>query len=167
MPQRGALSGSVALASSPFTNVSLLVFHPFSTSPPAISQAEPARRFIIRTDVHYDAESKVITAMLELPGLKKTDMNIKLSTILYNRIKQVTISGKSRPVFPEDGYTVRERKFGEFNRTLAVPPDTTVRHSCLFFTFDFDVVELGRRRSSRDARRNSHCENLVRDARRI
>ena len=86
-----------------------------------------ARRFIIRTDVHYDAESKVITAMLELPGLKKTDMSIKLSTCLYNRVKQVTIAGKSNPVFPEDGYTVRERKFGEFNRTLAVPPDTTVR----------------------------------------
>jgi hypothetical protein len=29
-------------------------------------------------------------------------------------------------VFPEGGYTVRERKYGEFNRTLAVPPDTTV-----------------------------------------
>jgi HSP20 family molecular chaperone IbpA len=87
-------------------------------------------RFIIRTDVHYDPESKVVTAMLELPGVKKADVSVTLSTSLYNRVKQVTVSGRSRPAFPLDSghvHTVRERKFGVFTRTFAVPSDLKVR----------------------------------------
>lgn len=97
---------------------------PWSNPAPA---SNPPQRFIIRTDVHYDADAKVITAMLEVPGVKKADLSVTLSTCVYNRVKQVTIAGNSKPTFPESGYAVRERKFGDFQRTLAVPPDTTVR----------------------------------------
>jgi HSP20 family molecular chaperone IbpA len=110
--------------------------HQSTTSAHATPSVEPRserpeqtpRRFIIRADVYYDAESKVITAMLELPGVKKTDLNVKLSTCWYNRVKQVIVTGKSRSVFPDEkGFAVRERKHGEFARTFAVPPDTRVR----------------------------------------
>ena len=80
--------------------------------------------------MYYDAESKVITAVLELPGVKKTDLSVKLSTCWYNRVKQVIVAGKSSPIFPDEkGFAVRERKHGEFTRTFAVPPDTRVRPS--------------------------------------
>ncbi|KIM78218.1 hypothetical protein PILCRDRAFT_75792, partial [Piloderma croceum F 1598] len=82
------------------------------------------RRFIIRADVHYDADSKLLTVHLELPGLKKRDLSITLSTCVYNRVRQVVIAGRSKPMLPETGYAIRERKFGEFSRTFAVPPET-------------------------------------------
>lgn len=73
--------------------------------------------------------------MLELPGVKKSQVRVILSTCYYNRVKQVTVYGRTRPVFPVVGFppeegegpsdlTVRERKFGEFSRTFAVPGET-------------------------------------------
>lgn len=83
--------------------------------------------------MNYDSDSKVLTAMMELPGVKKSDVRVTLSTCVYNRVKQITVFGLSRPSF--DPYvlpsgadlTVRERKFGEFTRTFAVPSDIKVR----------------------------------------
>src|ERR1700691_4397003 len=89
-------------------------------------QQDSLRRFIIRADVHYDTESKLLTAHLELPGLKKRDLSITLSTCVYNRVRQVVIAGRSKPTLPEVGYAIKERKFGEFSRTFAVPPETKV-----------------------------------------
>lgn len=97
----------------------------------AIPQQERTRRFIIRTDVHYDVETKVLTAHLELPGLKQRDLSITLSTCWYNRVRQVVVAGRSKPVLPDAGYAIRERKFGEFQRTFVVPPETKVRLSIL------------------------------------
>lgn len=66
--------------------------------------------------------------MLELPGMKKSDLRITLATTLFNRVRQVTVSGHSRaPVPPSPGPTLRERKFGRFARAFPVPADTTVR----------------------------------------
>ncbi|KII91310.1 hypothetical protein PLICRDRAFT_105032 [Plicaturopsis crispa FD-325 SS-3] len=86
--------------------------------------AAESRRFGIRSDIHYDAEKQLLTVMLELPGLQKSDMKISLSTCIYNRVRHVQVSGVSKPVFPEDGYAVRERKFGMFSRSFVVPSDT-------------------------------------------
>lgn len=69
--------------------------------------------------------------MLEVPGVLKSDLSIVLSTCVYNRVKQITISGMCKPVFPETGYAVRERKFGSYARTLVVPAETKVRSSTL------------------------------------
>lgn len=106
--------------------------------PPSLSRPEattPRKRFIIRTDANYDPESKVLTAMLELPGVKKADVRVTLSTCYYNGVRQITVSGHSDPVFrsmssegrPGADLTIRERKFGEFIRTLPVPSDIKVR----------------------------------------
>jgi HSP20 family molecular chaperone IbpA len=90
---------------------------------------------MIRADVHYDASANQLKAMLELPGLKKSHIKIVLSKCPYTRVKQIHVSGISTSVFPEVGYSVRERKFGRFARTLVVPPETTVRSSVLVLSF--------------------------------
>jgi len=81
---------------------------------------------LIRTDVHQSSETNALTAMLELPGVKKTDLIIALGEDPFSRVKQITVTGKSSLKFSgEDGYyLVRERKYGEFRRVLVVPPDT-------------------------------------------
>lgn len=84
------------------------------------------RRLLIRTDIHYSAETNTVTAMLELPGVKKSSLRLNLHTCPYSRVRQISVSGKAVPVFSEEGFTVRERKFGEFMRTLVVPPETKV-----------------------------------------
>lgn len=81
---------------------------------------------MIRTDVHYSEQSNVLTAMLELPGVKKADLSLALRICPHSRVKQLSVSGKSGPVFADEGYTLRERKYGEFHRMLVVPPETTV-----------------------------------------
>jgi|HubBroStandDraft_6_1064221.scaffolds.fasta_scaffold1008057_1 hypothetical protein len=46
--------------------------------------------------------------------------------ILTQPLKLVDVSMDSElEGIHEDGYMVRERKCGEFNRTLVIPPDTT------------------------------------------
>lgn len=85
------------------------------------------RRYSIRADVHYSAEDNVMTAMFELPGVKKGDVRITMSVCPFSRVRQLSISGLSRAVLPLQGHSVRERKFGEFFRTIAVPPETKVR----------------------------------------
>ena len=91
--------------------------------------ANSPKRYNIRTDVHYDMSTNLMTAMLELPGLKKSDLKITMNRCPYSRLRQLTIRGRSRPVLPSNGHTVQERKFGEFARTLVVPLDTKVRKS--------------------------------------
>ena len=85
------------------------------------------RNYAIRADVFYDKDANLMKAMLELPGLKKSDLKIILSRCPYTCVKQLTIAGKSKPVFPDVGLAVKERRFGKFYRTMAVPSDTTVR----------------------------------------
>ena len=85
------------------------------------------KRYGIRTDVHFNTEENVITAMFELPGVKRTDLRLTMSVCPFSRVRQVTVSGVSRGMLPQQGHQMRERKFGEFFRTLAVPPETKVR----------------------------------------
>ncbi|PIL27719.1 hypothetical protein GSI_10872 [Ganoderma sinense ZZ0214-1] len=82
------------------------------------------KRYGIRADVHFSTEENVITAMFELPGVKRTDLRITMSVCPFSRVRQVTVAGVSRGTLPVQGHQVRERKFGEFFRTLAVPPET-------------------------------------------
>jgi hypothetical protein len=83
--------------------------------------------------VHVDYESKVFTALLELPGVRKDEVRVTLSSCSYNGVKQVTISGRTRDPFASSeggrglGKIVRERKYGRFIRTFAVSSDTKVR----------------------------------------
>ncbi|KAK7046908.1 hypothetical protein R3P38DRAFT_3346514 [Favolaschia claudopus] len=88
------------------------------------------KRFLIRSDTHYDKETRVLTALLELPGLAKDDLSVTLTTTLFNRIRQVTVTGQSRSPFPASPSTstpapvIRERRYGRFARAFPVPADT-------------------------------------------
>jgi HSP20 family molecular chaperone IbpA len=110
-----------------------------ATSPqagPAAGEAAPTsrstwsqRRFVIRTDLHFDEAGGQMTALLELPGVKKADLTLTLSTCPYTRARQLTVAGRCLPAWDEGarGWAVRERKYGHFSRMIAVPPDTRVR----------------------------------------
>ena len=68
-------------------------------------------------DVHEDKEKNVVTATFELPGLKKEDVNIDIQNSV------LTISGETKvdETKEQDGYAVRERRFGKFSRSIPVP----------------------------------------------
>jgi len=100
------------------------------SAPLSLQPAVVERNYAIRADVFYDKDANLMKAMLELPGLKKSDLKIILSRCPYTCVKQLTVSGKSKPVFPDVGLAVKERRFGRFYRTMAVPSDTTVRFPC-------------------------------------
>ncbi|KZT24104.1 HSP20-like chaperone [Neolentinus lepideus HHB14362 ss-1] len=70
-----------------------------------------------RMDVHEDAEKNVVTATFELPGLRKEDVNIDIHN------NQLTVSGETKQdeSREENGYAVRERRFGKFSRVLPLP----------------------------------------------
>ncbi|KAF8894249.1 small heat shock protein, partial [Mucidula mucida] len=70
-----------------------------------------------RMDLHEDAEKNIVTALFELPGLKKEDVNIDV------RDGRLTVTGESKisSEHQEEGYAVKERKFGKFSRTLRLP----------------------------------------------
>ncbi|KAF7323625.1 SHSP domain-containing protein [Mycena kentingensis (nom. inval.)] len=100
----------------------------------AAPQKEREKRFIIRTDAQYDSSTRIWTAYLELPGVKRSDVRVQLATTPYNHQRQVVVTGHSRPVLPFPVYastadgapslSLRERKYGRFSRKLPVPADT-------------------------------------------
>ncbi|KAJ7019726.1 hypothetical protein C8F04DRAFT_975315, partial [Mycena alexandri] len=85
-------------------------------------------RYTIRTDTQYDPTTRVLTALLELPGMKRRDLRITLATTPFNRVRQVTVSGTlastSIVVARTLGPVLRERKYGSFTRAFAVPAET-------------------------------------------
>ncbi|KAJ6556599.1 hypothetical protein DFH09DRAFT_1164813 [Mycena vulgaris] len=100
--------------------------------PPQEVRPADDRRYIIRADTHYDPGTRILTALLELPGMKKHDLSITLATTLFNRVRQVTINGQSRAPFAPAVTALRERKYGRFTRAFPVPADTRVRTSPAF-----------------------------------
>ena len=70
-----------------------------------------------RMDVHEDEKSNTVTATFELPGLKKEDVNIDV------RNDVLTVSGETKVSSERDenGYAVRERRFGRFLRSIPLP----------------------------------------------
>jgi HSP20 family protein len=82
-----------------------------------------------RMDVHEDAKDNKVTAIFELPGLKKEDVNIDVHN---NRL---TISGESKTSENRDekGYAIRERSYGSFSRTLQLPAGVKVSNCNIMF----------------------------------
>ncbi|KIJ53806.1 hypothetical protein M422DRAFT_222513 [Sphaerobolus stellatus SS14] len=70
-----------------------------------------------RMDLHDSKERNEVTATFELPGMKKEDVSIDVHN------NQLTVSGQSlmTETLEKDGYTHRERRFGNFSRTLPLP----------------------------------------------
>ncbi|KAF8555513.1 hypothetical protein OG21DRAFT_1570488 [Imleria badia] len=80
---------------------------------------------VIRTDLHFNSETGVLTALCELPGRSKSDVNVVLSTNAMNRVKQVVVTAKSPQQLADDGCVLRERRSGAVSRTFVVPSGTT------------------------------------------
>ena len=53
--------------------------------------------------MHYSQSSNILHALLELPGVKKKDVQIKLSTCYFNHVKFVSVQAESVPVFDLPG----------------------------------------------------------------
>ncbi|GLB42422.1 putative small heat shock protein (HSP20) family protein [Lyophyllum shimeji] len=83
-----------------------------------VSDENAVRHLKPRMDLHENAEKNTVTATFELPGLKKEDVNIDLHN------GRLTVSGETKvsEEHEENGYAVRERRFGKFSRTLQLPP---------------------------------------------
>ena len=73
-------------------------------------------------DLHEDTEKNLVTATFELPGLKKEDVSIDVN----NNV--LTVSGESKlsEERNEEGYAVRERRYGKFSRSIPLPQGTNV-----------------------------------------
>ncbi|KAI0318972.1 HSP20-like chaperone [Amylostereum chailletii] len=81
-----------------------------------------------RMDVHENKESNTVTATFELPGLKKEDVDIDV----HNDVLTVAGESKIDSERNEDGYAVRERRFGRFSRSVPLPQgikDTEIKAS--------------------------------------
>lgn len=96
---------------------------------------QPSHRSILsRLDLH-DGPDNTLVASFELPGLKKEDVSIDLHN---NRL---TISGESKSSYDshngqnseEPTFRVRERRFGKFSRSIALPEGTQVSLFSKFF----------------------------------
>ena len=73
-------------------------------------------------DVHEDKEKNLVTATFELPGINKQDVTIDIHN------NHLTVSGETKfeSDRDENGFVVRERRFGRFSRTLPVPEGVKV-----------------------------------------
>ncbi len=70
-----------------------------------------------RMDVHEDKDKNLVTATFDLPGLSKENVQIDIRDNVLTVYGESTISSEHN----EQGYAVRERRFGKFSRSLPVP----------------------------------------------
>ncbi|KAJ2924527.1 hypothetical protein H1R20_g12563, partial [Candolleomyces eurysporus] len=103
------------------------------------------RHFKPRMDLHEDAEKNLVTASFELPGLKKEDISIDVHD------GRLTVSAESKlsSEHNENGYAVRERRYGKLSRTLQLPQGlkeeeikASVENGVLTVTFPKSTPEL-------------------------
>ena len=50
-------------------------------------------RYSIRADVHFDAARGLLIALIELPGVRKTDVRISLAQCPHSRMKVLAVAG--------------------------------------------------------------------------
>ncbi|KAF8920641.1 small heat shock protein [Mucidula mucida] len=72
-----------------------------------------------RMDLHEDASTNVVTATFEFPGLHKEDVSIEL----HDGRMTVSAESKRSEEYTDDGYAVKERRFGRWSRTLQLPAE--------------------------------------------
>ncbi|RDX43681.1 HSP20-like chaperone [Lentinus brumalis] len=70
-----------------------------------------------RLDLHKDQEKNLVTATFELPGLSKENVQIDVKENVLTVSGESTISSER----DEKGYSVRERRFGKFSRSIPLP----------------------------------------------
>jgi HSP20 family protein len=108
MPAIVTRTDSTRAARDPFALArELLTWDPF--------RVEPDAGFAPRFEVRERADSYVLVA--DLPGVKLDDLDISLQTGV------LTVAGAREPLPRVDGesFYVRERRFGAFSRSFALP----------------------------------------------
>lgn len=129
----------------------------------SVNPQASSRRYTICTDIQFDTVDNVVVAMFELPGVKKTDVRISLATCPFSRAKQLTVSGSSRcALATERGHTILERKFGDFAKSICVPPETQVRRVWSGKLVILRGTSLAPRRPRNNGRRCAHPEDTRR-----
>lgn len=73
-------------------------------------------------DLHENSDANTVTATFEFPGLKKEDVSIDV----HNGRMTVTGESKISSEHEQEGYAVRERRYGKFSRTLQLPQGVKV-----------------------------------------
>jgi HSP20 family protein len=83
-----------------------------------------------RMDVHHDKDTNSVNVTFDLPGMQKEDVSIDV----HNNV--LTVSGENRAISErsEAGYVVRERRYGKFTRSLALPQGLKVSTLAMLFT---------------------------------
>ncbi|KAI0717765.1 small heat shock protein [Cerioporus squamosus] len=76
-----------------------------------------ARPMRPRMDLHEDQDKNLVTATFELPGLTKENVQIDVKDHVLTVSGESTISSER----DEKGYSVRERRYGKFSRSLPLP----------------------------------------------
>ncbi|KAK0222828.1 HSP20-like chaperone [Armillaria nabsnona] len=84
---------------------------------PILSQLVLAKTFLTFMDVSEDRATNTVNAILELPGLKKEDIDTTWDN------GEIMVWGET-PDVEEGGYSVGERNIGAFCRCLRTPPGT-------------------------------------------
>ena len=80
-----------------------------------------------RMDVHYDKDTNNVNVTFELPGLQKEDVSIDV----HNNVLTVSGEDKTSSERSEDGYVIRERRYGKFSRSLSLPQGLKVSTSVI------------------------------------
>jgi HSP20 family protein len=78
-------------------------------------------------DLHEDTQNNTVTATFEFPGVSKENVSIDMQ----NGSLTVTAENKIASEHDENGYTVRERRWGKFSRTLQLPQGIKVCQSVI------------------------------------
>jgi len=77
-------------------------------------------------DLYEDPKTNFVLATLELPGVKKEDVNIEVN----NGRLAVSAESKMESDREEGGHAIRERRYGRFSRTLQLPEGVKVGNPC-------------------------------------
>ena len=75
-------------------------------------------------DLHEDTEKNLVTATFEFPGFSKDEVQLDFQ----NGKLTVSAETKKSEEQADAGYTLRERVYGKFSRTLQLPPGVQVCH---------------------------------------
>ena len=73
-------------------------------------------------DLHEDSQKNLVTATFEFPGVSKDDIKIDY----HNGKLTVSAETKQSEEHEENGYAVRERRYGKHSRTLQLPQGVKV-----------------------------------------
>jgi HSP20 family protein len=77
-------------------------------------------------DLHENVEANTVAATFELPGLTKESVHVHDGRLRISGERKISADQE------ESGYTVRERRYGKFSRTLQPPYGVKVSKTVSF-----------------------------------